>query len=233
MRRSRLATLLAGILMAAFLVPAATSAATLPNIPTTCALTVAAPFETKAAIVCRWTAPAGVTPAAYRVWRIVDGGARVAVGAVKADATLRFADKSIVPGHLYTYRIVAVDASKVRVAQGPLVSVRYARAPQALTLTCESSTVDAVAGIACKWNASTRTATTRYVLFRSVDGAARTAVYRVGVTGTRAYFDSGVTAGQVVRYGVVAFAADGRIMGVGISGPITVPVPVAPAIAAN
>lgn len=246
MRRSKLTTLLGGVLLAAFIAPSAAfagaapapaaaatapAAVTIPAITVGCALTVPAPFDAHPAIVCRWTAPTDVTPAVYRVWRSVDGGAAVRIRSIAADQVLRIADRTVVPGHLYSYRVVAVNASGARVAASALVSVRYARAPQVLTLTCAYGTSDAGTGVACSWNASTRTGVTRYALFRSVDGAARTVAYRAPVDGKRSFLDTAVSEGQGLRYGVVAFAKDGRILAVGITGPIVVPAPVAPAAA--
>ena len=61
------------------------------------------------------------------------------------------------------------------------------------------------------------------MLFRSVDGAARQAIYRTPLNGRRSFLDTDVKAGQTVRYAVVALAADGRVVGIG--GPDTVKIP--------
>jgi hypothetical protein len=61
------------------------------------------------------------------------------------------------------------------------------------------------------------------VLWRSVDGGPREAVYRVGEDGRRSFFDTDVKPGQHIRYAVVAVNAHGRIVGVG--GPDRVAIP--------
>jgi hypothetical protein len=243
MRRSLLVTTL-GVVMAALLLPSAVLASTAPpagaaatpatvttpSIALGCALVIAVPRTATPAIVCKWTAPASVTVKTYRVWRSVDGKPRVLVATVSPDQPLRHADRAIRPGHLYSYRVVAVGTDGSRVGVSKLVSVRYARAAEKLAFNCAYVIDGAMRGVKCNWAASTRPAAIRYVLFRSVDGAARQVVYRTRLNGTRRFLDTGVTAGQKVRYAVVALAADGRIVGVG--GPDTVLIPtIVPAVA--
>ena len=48
----------------------------------------------------------------------------------------------------------------------------------------------------------------KYVLYRSVDGAAREAIYRTGEDGRRSFRDRDVKPGQSIRYAVVAVSCE-------------------------
>jgi hypothetical protein len=235
MRRSRLATLLAGVLMAAFLVPSAALATTAPSgaaavapstvatpaIKLACSVVVPVPASNTPRIVCRWTAVTGPV-AEYRVWRSVDGAAARLVVRLSPNA-LKYADFNIRPGHVYSYRIVARDAQGNRLGTSAAVSVRYARAPEALAFNCYYKVDAAAKGVFCHWAASTRPAAVKYVLYRSVNGATREAIYRTLLNGKRSHLDTGVASGQNIRYAVVALASDGRVVGVSRIDTVLVP----------
>jgi hypothetical protein len=226
-----------GVVMAALLLPSLALAApapsaggtatpAVPTVPTlnlTCALVHQLPFNAKPANVCKWTASADSTVKAYRVWRSVDGRARVLIATVTPAEVLRHADWLIRPGHVYSYRVVAVGTNGARVGVSNLAKVRYARAAEKLWFNCAYVIDGAVSGVKCNWAAADRPAAVRYVLFRSIDGAPREAVYRTRLNGKRMFLDTGVAAGQTVRYAVVALDVHGRIVSVG--GPDKVVVP--------
>jgi hypothetical protein len=92
-----------------------------------------------------------------------------------------------------------------------------------LRFNCFYKVDAAVDGVACRWSASTRATAVRYVLFRSVDGAAREAIYRTPLGGPRHFLDTDVDSGQRIRYAVVALAADGRVVGVSRVDTVLVP----------
>jgi hypothetical protein len=237
MRRTRFVTLLGGVLMAAFLLPsaamassapaaagsAAPAAVTTPAIDLTCNLNLAVMTPARPHVVCTWNAYAGAEVHAYRVWRSVDGLPRQLVGRVAPDKPLRFVDWALRAGHVYTYRVAAVAADGTRLALSDRAIVRYQRAPERLGFNCAYIIDATVSGARCHWAASTRPAAVRYVLFRSVDGGAREAIYRTPLNGRRTFLDTNVAAGQSIRYAVVALAADGRVVGIG--GPDTVVIP--------
>jgi hypothetical protein len=227
MRRSRLVALFAGMVFTLLLLPSATLAATpttttAPAIKLACALVIPAPSSIQPRIVCRWSAFDGPVQA-YRLWRRVDMGPARLVAAVMPGQELRHADANIRAGHTYSYRVAAIANDGSRLGSSALVSVRFGVAPQRLGFNCFFIIDGATQGAECRWAASTRPAAVKYVLYRSVDGAAREAIYRVGLNGRRSFLDVNVKAGQTVRYAVVALAADGRVVGVG--GPDTVKIP--------
>jgi hypothetical protein len=241
MRRSRLVTILGGVLMAALLLPAAASAApsvaatpaaatiaptvaAAPAIKLGCALTIPAPSSTRARITCRWSALEGAPVAEYRVWRRVDGGPSKLIARVAPTAPLRHADFLIRPGHTYTYVIVARAADGTRLGVSQRVGVRVGRTPEALRFNCFYKIDAAVDGVFCRWSASTRAAAVKYVLYRSVDGAAREAVYRTPLNGRRSFLDTDVASGQRIRYAVVALSvATGRVVGLSRVDTVVVP----------
>jgi hypothetical protein len=122
---------------------------------------------------------------------------------------------------------VAVGEDGTRLGISNLVAVRIGRPAEALRFNCAFVIDGDSRGVACRWGEASRPAAVRYVLYRSVDGAAREAIYRVGLNGRRAFLDTEIVAGQTIRYAVVALAADGRVVGIG--GPDAVTIPAVPA----
>jgi hypothetical protein len=246
MRRSHLTRLLGAMLLAALMLPSAVLAApvttpggaaatvdpapaavTLPRFRLACALVIPNPLTAHPdrRIVCRWRAPEGIDVRAYRLWRIVDPGAgnpRELLATVAADEPLRFADHDIKRGHAYRYRVVALGDGS-RVALSNRVTIKVGRLAQALRFNCAVVIDGDRHGVVCHWSDTTRRAAVRYVLYRSVDGAAREAIYRTGEDGRRRFFDKDVAPGQTIRYAVVAKAVTGRVVAIG--GPDTVVIP--------
>jgi hypothetical protein len=240
MRRSRLVTILGGVLMAALLLPAAASAspsgaatptvttapavAVAPAIKLGCTLSIPAPTSIRPRITCRWSALEGAAVAEYRVWRRVDGGTSRLIARVAPTAPLRNADFAIRPGHTYTYVIVARAADGTRLGVSQRVGVRVGRTPEALRFNCFYKVDAAVDGVFCRWSASNRAPVVKYVLYRSVNGAAREAVYRSSLNGRRSFLDTDVASGQRIRYAVVAIsAATGRVVGLSRVDTVLVP----------
>ncbi len=230
MHPSRLARILAAALLAALLLPQAVLAAEpstpLPEIKLSCALVVPNPLTAIApnrAIVCKWRAPDGTTVAKYRLWRTVDGGARQLVVVKAADARLRHADFNIRTGHTYRYLVTGVDTAGTRVAKSAVDKVYVGRPAQVLRFNCVVEIDEGLTSVVCRWSDTTRASAVRYVLYRSVDGGSRQAIYRVGEDGRRAFRDRDVRPGQAIRYAVVAVNASGRIVAYG--GPDRVVIP--------
>jgi len=235
MRRPRLARLVGVALLAAVLLPQTvmaatatpTTTATPPEIKLACALVVPNPLEATApnrAIVCKWGAPTGITTVAnYRLWRSVDKGSRVLIATVPSTATLRHADRNIRTGHTYHYFVAAVNSTPTRVARSNVSSVYVNRAPQTLAFNCVVVIDGAKEWVTCHWSATSRATAVRYVLWRSVDGAARTAVYRTGIHGLRSFSDKDVKAGQKIRYAVVALDKFGHVVAYGSPDVVQIP----------
>ena len=234
MRRPRLARLLGAALLAAVLLPqtamAATSpsttTATPPEIKLACALVNPYPLTAawpNRANVCKWTAPTGIVVAKYRVWRADGTAARVLIGTVLPTATLRYADRNIKTGHTYHYFVAGVNDAGQRVARSNVAKVYVTRAPQTLAFNCVLVTDNGTSWARCYWSNTNRAAAVRYVLYRSVDGAARQAIYRTGIHGTRSFADKDVKPGQKVRYAVVAYDKYGHV--VAFASPDTVQIP--------
>jgi hypothetical protein len=229
MRRSRLVQLVGTTLLAAaLLVPSSAMASTvqptapgagqaaitapiLAEIKLGCSLVLLNPLGPATphrAAVCKWTAPAGIAIAKYRVWRSVDGGTRRLMSTVTTLNPLRFVDRYVFARHAYTYTVVGLAADGTRVAVSQRVTIRTGRAIEIIGMRC---------GI------TARPAAVRYVLIRSVDGAAREAIYRTPRSGTRSFVDTKVASGQTIRYAVLALSSTGRVVSRG--GPIVVQVP--------
>jgi hypothetical protein len=234
MRRPRLVRLLGAALLAAFLLPQTVMATSAPVAATTtvpafklaCGLVVPNPLEATApnrAIVCKWVAPAGVDVANYRLWRSVNTGPRYLIATVPATATLRHADRNIRTGHTYHYFVAALNAAGTRVAKSNVANVYVGRAPQTLAFNCVVVIDTALTDVSCRWSATNRATAVRYVLWRSVDGAARQAIYRTGIHGHRTFVDRNVKAGQRIRYAVVALDKYGRVVAYGSPDVVQIP----------
>jgi fibronectin type 3 domain-containing protein len=230
MKPLRLARTLAAVLMATLLLPqvavAAPTPTTLPAIRLACTLVVPNPLTSIApnrAVVCKWVAPDGVTVSAYRVFRSVDGGSLARVASVAAGATLRYADRNIRTGHTYRYLVTGLNATGTRVAKSALVRVYVGRPAEPLSFNCSVVIDEGTASVPCRWSDTTRASAVKYVLYRSVNGGAREAIYRTGEDGRRSFRDRDVKPGQSIRYAVVALSASGRIVAYG--GPDRVVIP--------
>jgi hypothetical protein len=243
MRHSRLVRLAGSlVLMAALMVPSAAMASsaapagdaqaapatsTVAPIKLSCTLVlqnVLGPAKAVRANVCTWEAPAGVDVKTYRLWRIKNAPnptSRTLIATIAAGQTLRYGDRAIRAGHTYTYVVAGIDAAGKRVALSNRVKISVGRAIQTLRMACAYS-VDRN-GVACNWSRTTRPAATRYVLLRSVDGAARERIYSTWMRGRRSFLDTDVKPGQTVRYAVLAVTRTGRVVAKG--GPIVVSVP--------
>ena len=244
MRRSRLVQLVGTTLLAAaLLVPSSAAASTvqptalgagqpaisapiLAEVKLGCSLVLLNPLGPATphrAAVCKWTAPAGIAIAKYRVWRSVDGGARRLKSTVTSVDPLRFVDRYVDANHAYTYTVAGLAADGTRVAVSQRVTIRTGRAIELIGLSCGVTAVADGKAVFCRWAAATRPAAIRYVLIRSVDGAARQAIYRTPRSGIRSFVDTKVASGQMIRYAVLALSSTGRVVSRG--GPIVVQVP--------
>ena len=227
MHRSRLFTVFAGSLVAAFMLPAVAFAsepptptpAPLPSINLHCARVIPAGHPNRDRVVCHWTALDGVEVRAYRLWKIVDAPvakARHIIARVPADKPLRHVDWRIFDGHKYSYRVVAIGKDGARVGISNVESFRIGRPAQKLNMNCAYLIGDSKQGVTCHWSKSMHRGAVRYVVARSVDGGAREVIHRSGKHARRGFLDTDVTAGQTIRYKVVALTANGRVVGVGL-----------------
>jgi hypothetical protein len=234
MHAPRLARLVGAAILAMLLVLPATAmasaatptTATLPEISLGCALVTPNPLSPtfpNRAVVCRWAPPAAVTIRAYRVWRAVDAGPRRLLATIPSGAAHRYADFAIRSGHAYHYFVAGIGQDGSRVAKSPVVTVRVGRPAEFLRFNCLIIIDGAHRGVLCRWSDALRPAARRYVLWRSVDGAAREAIYRTSEDGRRSFFDTDVKPGQHIRYAVVALDANGHVVGFG--GPDRVLIP--------
>ena len=236
MRRSRLFTVFAGTLIAAFLLPAVALAseppapAPLPTFSLHCALVIPAGHPNRERVACRWAAATGVQVRAYRLWRVVDPGlgrGRHLVARVAADQPLRAVDHRILQGHRYSYRVIAIGTDGKRVAESNIQSIRVGRPAAKLAMSCAYLIGDAKQGVTCHWSKSVHRGAVRYVVTRSVDGGAREVIHRSGKHARRAFLDTDVAAGQSIQYRVFALTRNGRVVGIG-TDTIVVPTIVTP-----
>ena len=181
------------------------------------------------AVACRWSAVEADTIRGYQLWRAVDapgGGPRQLIATVPAGDPLRYVDTRVSRGHAYTYAVVAVAIDGSKIAVGGPVVVRIPPPPEELRMACALTSDGDRRGVACKWSEATHPAAAGYVLWRSVDGGAREAIYRTGLDGRLAFFDPKIEPGQTIRYAVVVVNKAGDPVGQG--GPVVVRIPPPP-----
>ena len=176
------------------------------------------------AVGCRWSAVDVDTLRGYQLWRVADGpGTRRLIATVPAGEPRRFVDRNVSRGHRYTYVVLALAADGSTLGRGGPVVVRIPPPDDVLRMACELARIGDVRGVACKWSETDHPAAVRYVLYRSVDGGAREAIYRAGLDGRRSFLDRAVKRGQSIRYSVVVFDKAGHVVGRG--GPVVVRIP--------
>ncbi len=174
-------------------------------------------------VACKWTEATHPAAAGYVLWRSVDGGPREAIYKTRLDGRLGFFDTKIKPGHSIRYAVVAVDAAGRIVGHGGPVAVRIPPPADTLRMACELASDGDHRGVACKWTEATHPAAAGYVLWRSVDGGPREAIYKTRLDGRHGFFDRDVKPGQTIRYSVVVVDKMGHAVGHG--GPIVVKIP--------
>ena len=175
--------------------------------------------------MCRWRRRVGVDVRAYRLWRIVDaplGRPRHLIATVTPDEPLRHVDRDILPGHTYSYRVIAIGTDGHGVRDQRVVSSASAVRRRSSPCGCAYVIDGATQGVACHWSGRrVRRGAVRPL--RSVDGGARESDLPDAHGGRRSFLDTDVKAGQTIRYKVVALAADGRVVGIGGPDRIVVP----------
>jgi hypothetical protein len=177
-------------------------------------------------VVCRWSGVESQKLRGYKLWRTVGAPGtheRRLIAKIPADARLRHVDARVRRGHVYTYVVVAVAKDGSKLAVGGPVVVRVPGRHHALRFVCAVGVHGDDLGVGCKWSESKRPAAVGYVLWRSVDGGAREAIYRAGLDGPRHFFDTEVERGQTIRYAVIAVDKAGHRVGKG--GPVVVRIP--------
>jgi hypothetical protein len=178
------------------------------------------------AIRCRWSAVDPPRVAMYQLWRIrdiADGGTRRLIARVRPGDPLRYRDTRVRAGHTYTYKVVARAANGRRLATSRLVTVRVPVPDEVLRMACALGSAGDQQDVICRWSAAIDPRAAGYVLWRSVDGAAREKLYRTGLDGRRGFIDTDVRPGQSIRYAVVVVNRLGHKVGKG--GPVVVQIP--------
>lgn len=183
-------------------------------------------YHAAPAVVCHWTAPAADDVRAYRLWRTTGAPgthARILIGRIGADQRLRHLDTRVRRGHVYTYAVVAIGTDGSKIAVGGPVAVKIPGRHHGLRIACAFRADGDLPGVGCRWSASKAPHTIGYVLWRSVDGGPREAIYLTQLDGKRHFLDTDVEAGQTIRYAVVAVNGAGHRVGRG--GPVFVHLP--------
>ena len=215
-------------------VTAATVTPTAPNITLRCARVIPAGHPAHERVVCRWTAVTGVDVRAYRLYRFVDAPPRPSAPARRPCHPGQAAPRRRLE-HLATATATATASSPSAPtgrasATATLVSLRVGRPAQALAMNCafliDAATPGRRVPLERRDQPTGRRASTSS--YRSVDGGARQWLYRTGrPTAPVASSTRDVTAGQTIRYKVIAVTADGRVVGIGRDS-IVVPTVVTP-----
>ena len=178
------------------------------------------------AIKCRWSPVDSPRVRVYQLWRIrdaADGGTRRLMARIRVGEPLNYTDTRVAVRHSYTYKVVARAASGRKIAVSRRVTVRIPVPDDVLRLACALDAAGDQPSVVCKWSEASHPRAARYVLWRSVDGAARERIYRTGLDGRRSFVDTDVKPGQSIRYVVVVKTRAGRTVGKG--GPVVVQIP--------
>ena len=178
------------------------------------------------AVACKWAVVNAARIRAYQLWRVAglpDGGPRQLIATIPAGRPLHHIDLGVSRGHVYTYAVVAIGRDGSKLAVSKPSTVRIPPAPDALRMACALASVGDRRGVACKWSESVNPGAAAYVLWRSVDGGPREAIFKAAPGGRLAFLDTSVKPGQTIRYAVVVLDRSGARVGHG--GPVTVRIP--------
>lgn len=174
-------------------------------------------------VACKWSKATHPAAAGYQLWRSVDGGPREAIYKTGLDGRRGFFDTKIKPGQTIRYAVIVVDRAGRVVGHGGPVAVRIPPPADALRMACALASQDDRPVVACKWTEASHPAAVGYVLWRSVDGGARKAIYRTGLDRRPGFIDRDVKPGQSIRYSVVVVDKSGQTVGYG--SPVVVKIP--------
>ena len=171
---------------------------------------------------CQWSQSAHPRFAGYRLVRS-DGEHREVVFRTHEVEVVRHLDTTVTPGVRYRYAVEVLDAhGRVIGRAGPVTAGVPEPEPQDLRFGCERASDGDVRGITCRW-VGAEGAVRGYVLYRSVDGGAREAIYRTGPDGRLGHVDGPLRPGHRYTYAVVALDGAGEVVGIG--GPVTIGIP--------
>ncbi len=94
--------------------------------------------------------------------------------------------------------------------------VQYGQDIGQLRLGCSPDFVNGQRGVLCRWSEAEQAGVRGYVLYR-VDGSSdhRQVIARSGIDGRNAFFDTDVSPGARLTYGVTAVDANGDVLAIG------------------
>jgi hypothetical protein len=184
-----------------------------------------------AAVACEWSARDDLDVRSWQLWNLQirpERGSRNLVVEVGADVTSHL-DTQVTAPAVYIYAVLGLDGDGEIIARSRLQVVKLERRdhkvePMRLECAAHRAGTDRLPAVTvgCHWSEVSNDAAVGYVIWKSVDGGARTVLARTGLETTEIR-DEAVTFGH--RYTYVATAVDSASHVVGRSRAEIVSIP--------
>jgi hypothetical protein len=174
-------------------------------------------------VLCQWSEAANPRTRGYKLFRIADGSPREVVTTVGLNGRLGSFDTDVEAPSLLVYVVTSVNRSGRLIGQSAPVQVQFGQAIEQLRMACTQDFVNGESGVLCRWSESTQPEVRGYLLYRIVDRDQREVIARLGLDERNAFFDTAVTPGARLTYGVVAVDGAGSVVAAGGPQQLTWP----------
>jgi hypothetical protein len=174
-------------------------------------------------VLCQWSEAANPRTRGYKLFRIADGSPREVVTTVGLNGRLGYFDTDVTAPSLLVYVVTSVNQSGRLIGQSAPVQVRFGQDLEQLRMACAQDFVNGERGVLCRWSESTQPQARGYLVYRIVDRDQREVIARLGLDERNAFFDTAVTPGATLTYGVISVDGAGSVVAAGGPQQLTWP----------
>lgn len=172
-------------------------------------------IEGERGILCQWSEAQNPQTRGYKLFRIVDGFHRELVTSVGLDGRRGFFDTDLNAPSSVIYGVISVNDQGRLLGRSAPVHVQFGGDIAQLRLACSPDSIGGQRGVLCRWSESNNSQVRAYHVYRTVDGEPRELIASVGLDGRNANFDTDVSPGALLTYGVSAVDSSGKVLALG------------------
>jgi hypothetical protein len=166
-------------------------------------------------VLCQWSEATNPRTRGYKLFRITDGSPRELVTTVGVNGRLGYFDTDVVAPSSLVYGVISVNRSGRLIGRSAPVHVQFGQDIEQLRMACAQDFAEGERGVLCRWSESTQPGVRGYLVYRIMDRDQREVIARIGLDERNAFFDTAVTPGTTLTYGVTAVDVAGNVLGVG------------------
>lgn len=174
-------------------------------------------------VLCEWSEATNPRARGYKLFRSTDGSPRELVTRVGVDGRLGYFDTDVVAPSSLVYGVVSVNRSGRLIGRSAPVHVQFGQDIEHLRMACNQDFVNGERGVLCRWSEATQPEVRGYLVYRIADRDQREVIARIGLDERTAFFDTAVTPGATLTYGVTAVDGAGSVVAVGGPQQVTLP----------